>query len=475
MLLTGLRLLFICMIDIVGLVISPAQIHQAPLPIPTGQLIDSLVCLEDSQQSYAVYLPSYYSPDKKWPVIYAFDPIARGKLPVSLLEQTAETYGYLVFGSNNSRNGPWERCLAAINAMGTDTDSRFSIDPDRIYATGFSGGSRVASQLSVLTGNIRGVIGCGAGFPRGISPHSGLSFSYVALIGTQDMNYLEMQELVQELTQANMPHLMLTFDGGHSWPPSETLHAAVRWLETEAMRAALIPKRTALIQEIKTLHYTQLQSTDTTDSFEAYTLYQSLINHLEGLTDVSRFQQKVEALVGSASVRNAFSLQQKTAQQEADYLKVYEEAFLRISLSPVNGDSTMESDFWWKKEIKQLQKLLADETNPHAQLLAARMIDCLWRNAFVQYRDNFQFGKYGLAKKYARTWSLIQADQPSPYYAWAKCEAALSNEKRALKLLEQAIENGFSNRAYLDADETFVTVRQLKKYAEVVSKVPDDD
>jgi hypothetical protein len=59
-------------------------------------------------QSYELYVPSNYTPDRRWPIIYAFDPSAQGSRPLQFMKEAAETYGYLVAGSNNSRNGSWE-------------------------------------------------------------------------------------------------------------------------------------------------------------------------------------------------------------------------------------------------------------------------------------------------------------------------------------------------------------------------------
>ena len=79
--------------------------------IPKGQIVERIEALNDSSQSYALYLPSYYTPDRKWPVLYAFDPGARGRVPVERFKEAAEKYGWIVLGSNNSRNGPWDVSL----------------------------------------------------------------------------------------------------------------------------------------------------------------------------------------------------------------------------------------------------------------------------------------------------------------------------------------------------------------------------
>ncbi|HKQ93218.1 MAG TPA: hypothetical protein VJZ77_21330, partial [Blastocatellia bacterium] len=74
--------------------------------LPVGKIIERVVCLKDAGQSYALYLPSNYTTDRRWPVIYAFDPAARGLRPVERFKDAAEKYGYIIVGSNNSRNFP---------------------------------------------------------------------------------------------------------------------------------------------------------------------------------------------------------------------------------------------------------------------------------------------------------------------------------------------------------------------------------
>src|SRR5690348_15294041 len=111
-----------------------------------GTIADRVVTAADPQQSYALYLPSRYTPSKRWPVIFAFDPAGRGRAPVELFRAAAESRGYIVAGSNNSRNGPGRPQMAAVAAMVGDVEQRFSVDPQRLYAAGFSGAARVAGM-----------------------------------------------------------------------------------------------------------------------------------------------------------------------------------------------------------------------------------------------------------------------------------------------------------------------------------------
>ena len=79
-----------------------AAAAQAP---ERGVPLERVVCADDPSQTYALYLPSAYSPERQWSVIFAFHPAARGPLMVEKFRAAAEQYGYIVAASNNSRNG----------------------------------------------------------------------------------------------------------------------------------------------------------------------------------------------------------------------------------------------------------------------------------------------------------------------------------------------------------------------------------
>jgi len=86
------------------LLVFPALALYAAEP-SRGRIVNDMKCATDSSQSYALYLPSNYSPEQPWSLILAFDPRARGRTPVERFQAAAESYGYIVAGSNNSRNG----------------------------------------------------------------------------------------------------------------------------------------------------------------------------------------------------------------------------------------------------------------------------------------------------------------------------------------------------------------------------------
>ena len=156
--------------------------------------LDRVVCADDPTQTYALYLPAAYSPERQWGVIFAFHPAARGPLMVAKFRAAAEQYGYIVAASNNSRNGPHAVSAAAAKAMTTDVGHRFSVDPRRVYLAGMSGGARVATGIALANTLIAGVIASSAGFPDA-QPRTTVPFAVFATAGTEDFNYLEMRQL----------------------------------------------------------------------------------------------------------------------------------------------------------------------------------------------------------------------------------------------------------------------------------------
>ena len=130
-----------------------------------------------------------------------FHPGGRGRAIVETYQAAAEQYGYIVAGSNNSRNGPWAVSIAAVRAMSGDLASRFSIDAARVYLTGHSGGARVAMEVAMTSGSIAGVIASSAGFADS-RPRASVPFAVFGTAGTEDFNYIEMRLLDRKLTHA---------------------------------------------------------------------------------------------------------------------------------------------------------------------------------------------------------------------------------------------------------------------------------
>jgi len=272
--------------------------------LPKGTILDDVTCVADSRESYALYVPSTYSPERSWNLLMAFHPSARGRALVELYRTAAEQYGYIVAGSNTSRNGPWAVSLKAVQAMSDDLGRRFAIDARRVYLTGMSGGARVALQVALGSKAVAGVIASSAGFPDS-QPRQTVPFPLFATAGTEDFNYLEMRRLDRRLTS---PHRLVIFSGGHTLPPEAVAVEAVEWLELQAMAAGLRARDEGLIERLLDKRRRAIDHIDS-----AATLHQleTLVADFKGLRDVSQEATRAAALSKIGAIR-------KEVAREAD-------------------------------------------------------------------------------------------------------------------------------------------------------------
>jgi poly(3-hydroxybutyrate) depolymerase len=158
-------------IVLIVLLNSLAPAESVPSSLPAGTIIPKVVCRADNQQSYALYLPSNFSAARAWPIIYVFDPAARGQVAVETIRAAAEKFGYIVAASNNSHNGAMGDSAEAAKAMWQDTQQRFPVAEQRRYLSGMSGGARVATGIALACHNCAaGVIANAAGFPWAPNP-----------------------------------------------------------------------------------------------------------------------------------------------------------------------------------------------------------------------------------------------------------------------------------------------------------------
>jgi len=192
----------------------------------TGEVINHIPSIQDSGETFCLYLPKDYDSTKSWPIIYLYDAHARGKLPVNKYKDLAEKYQLVLVGSNNSQNGLQPEAYDKIaNDLFTTTQGILNISPTKIITAGFSGGGKVAATVAIKNSAVASVISCGAGLD--IRSLGSGYFNYITVVGKGDFNYWDMIETDQQISKTPLKHLLLTFDGIHEWPDVKTMSEAI--------------------------------------------------------------------------------------------------------------------------------------------------------------------------------------------------------------------------------------------------------
>ena len=449
--------------------------HAQTESIPRGQIVDSIEVLNDSSQSYALYLPSNYTPDRNWPVLYAFDPGARGRVPVERFKEAAEKYGWILVGSNNSRNGPWDISVNAWNAMQTDTHKRFAIDDERLYATGFSGGARAAVRIAAGCKCLAGVIASGAGFPRDLVPSPQMHFVFFGAAGVEDFNYPELKNLQELLTKAGIIHRVQTFEGRHEWPLVSVATAAVEWMELQAIKAGKRPRDDGFINATWQQILNDARTLEESKKYsDAYQLYLDLAQSFKGLRDVAEVETKVNQLGNSREVKAAIREEQTQIKKQREL----ESRLYSLIAGRGSGASTNQSEEAFDagnvlsnilSDLRKQSKASEDSTQ---RRIARRVLDGLFLGLVEQGISLLQTEKnYSASIKPLKLATEVNPDRAGAFFYLAWAYAANRDKKKSLQSLNAAVEKGFSDAAMIEANKAFDSLRYDPEYQQIMARL----
>jgi tetratricopeptide (TPR) repeat protein len=314
-------------------------------------LIDTVRCKNHPGYSYALYLPENYTDSANWPVIFIFDPGARGKLALTGFLEAAKQYGYILAGSNNSKNGlPNEELDKIINNLTTDIESKFSIDHNRIYTSGFSGGSRVASMVALKNSKVIGVIACGAGLPNSISDSQIPHVDYYGLVGDRDMNFQEMCILEEKLDSLGINTELRIFEGEHDWPSSDLLLEAVEWMELQAMIRGVKAKDSAFIISLVDKKENQIKMLLNQGKLvESVKYYENFSNWSPEYANTKHFRQQSDSIQQSKDYKKALKKWKEIRAEENKTQQTLISALKGIAYVELLPDSVRN---WWCIQAK---------------------------------------------------------------------------------------------------------------------------
>ncbi|MBO9201613.1 MULTISPECIES: hypothetical protein [Niastella] len=426
--------------------VKDGVVEAAPAPLDSfaiGKVIDTVACRADGSQTYAVYIPSTGG-KKALTVIYFFDPHASGSLPLNKYKALADKYGFLLIGSNNSKNGnDWNVTDAIWQILEDDTRKRFNINAERIYTAGFSGGAKAAGFAALNHPEIKGVIANGAGLPDGADA-SNYAFSFTGITGEGDMNMTELVAISSELNKTTTPHRLLFFNGKHEWAPEKTMDIAFAGLQFDAMRNKQLPVDETLIKSFaanskKTVE-SFINANDLVKAAAECALASNLLKNLSA--DAGWFSNKAASLTAMAAYKQQAQAQQQLLQREQQIKAHYAQQF--------NGGDMV----YWTKEIADLQtkaKASTAEGAMYQRLLAYLSL------AFYSFSNQLVGNHRDVgAEYYVNLYKMVDPANSEAWYFSAILHARLNDLAAVEADLLKAVACGFNDKARLHSQADFV-------------------
>jgi hypothetical protein len=415
---------------------------------PVGSLIPHVTTPADQKQSYALYLPSNFTPTRNWPIIYVFDPFARGDSAAKVVQAAAERFGYIIAASNNSRNGPAGGSREAAQAMWNDTQQRLPIDPNRRYFAGLSGGARVATSLALNCGCAAGVIGNAAGFPVGTESSDSTKFAYFATVGDADFNFEEFAQLRPKLDASGIRYVIRTFDGPHGWAPGDIWMEALEWMDIQAMATGSVPRDPARIQAALDANLARASKLEVSgDSLAAFREYQSILRSFRNLADIGPAQARLSQLEKSKSLK---------AAQKQEKAELEEQA--RLEAMPSSQMAKLPDGELDVAAFSDLRAAFADlkqqaSGNDRASMVKRRALSGLVVQAFESGENSIAKKDYRVALQYFDLAATGSANPAGAHYERARVYAIISDKKNMLSELNKCLAAGVHNPSALDAEE----------------------
>jgi len=423
---------------------------QKPADLPSPGPIVDVTCASDATQNYALYLPSAYTSAKRWPIIYFFDPGGRGRRPLELYKDIAEAYGFILAGSNNSRNFSSDQSKA-VNATWQDTHARLALDEHRSYASGFSGGARVAGAMAFSgpPGQIAGVIAYGAGYPSNKTASKD-DLPYFFAVGDQDFNWPEVINIRREREEQGSPYRVRVYSGRHQWAPAAVMEEAVQYMNLKAMQAGNLVPDAGFIDRLLDKIRTEAADAETRkDSIAQLGAYRALVSDFTGLRDVKEAADKLTALQQSPALKAALKSER---EQISEQYKLEQEISPKIAAV---ADNSADDSPALRLEVRQQMGALSDQArhskNDQKRLISSRAFSGIFVGAMEDGQQQLAARHFEKAEAYFDLMRQV-SDDPWPILLLADTHAAAGNRKLAIKDLQEAVRQGLTDRTVIDSD-----------------------
>lgn len=440
--------------------VDSSLILKSPLndTIQKEKIVSPVICVDDPSKSYALYIPKPSS-NKPLPVIYFFDPHADGLLPLKKYKELADSFHFILVGSNDSKNGKdWNDAETIWNSLNDDVQKRVAVDPDRIYTCGFSGGAKVATFIALHHNNIRGVIANGAGL-EDITTAGNFNFSFTAITGTGDMNMTDLVSIDKILDKSLVRHRIIFFKGIHQWAPVSTMLIAFEGLQFDAMQKNLIPQDTAfigrfLINNQRAIE-AELKEKDLINAQETCSLVTSMLDNVSD--ESSWFHKKEDSIIQTSAYQKQEQDRQTLLNKEENIKAVYQQHFQN------------EDEAYWNQTIAEVNSKSKGKSPEAAmyQRLNAYLSLAFYSlsNQLVNQNQNKEAGYFV---------SLYKKADPTNTEAWylaAILDARNGRIEETKADLEKAAELGFTDKNRLEQQPEFTNSKVNINLDEIEKKM----
>ena len=414
---------------------------QPSKPILILDSIYKILILNDTTQSYQLYIPAKASDLSKVSVIVFFDPHGAGYIPIGKYKYLANQLGVVLVGSNSSQNGQSEAQSSQIaNNLLSDLTVRMGCNPSLITLCGFSGGAKVALNYGANNAQIGRVIYMGAALP--IKPSHPLALFGFA--GQQDMNYSDLLQFAAQFENTNSANLLIEWQGKHEWLDEQHFQYAILWLLHQVSGQSKTTDSLVISKAFKNLALQRETCKRQTDAIGE----EQYLHLLAMLTDTKICKEELSKLHQSTPYLKAFAQRQQVLQNETAQKQLLLAAFQN------------QNSEWWAKVIKGYTM----SQNPSDKRLLGFISLACYSYSTQLLKQNNQEG----AAKILDIYELADPTNTDQLYFHAQLNASQGNAEKSMVYLQKAVKNGFTDKGKIEAEPAFSTLKTQPRFTEIL-------
>ncbi|HJO04504.1 MAG TPA: hypothetical protein QGG47_11075 [Acidobacteriota bacterium] len=469
--------------------------------IRPGEVADIVRSLHAPDQTFAVYLPSEYTPERTWPALFLMDPRGRARVPLELFRPAAERLGYVLVSSYNTASDVSEDVNSpALEAMLTDGTRLFALDNRRFYLGGFSGTARLAWEFAEqLQASVAGIVAFGGGVPGGFVLPDEAGYAYYGAAGTTDFNYDEMRTLDRRLDGGGIAHRFEYFIGGHSWGPEEVCTRALEWMELQAMKARLRAPVRTLAADLYTRRVLEAQAWESRaraappsagnpapgagsedpvvdqraiDTYEAWLRYSALLVDFDGVigrSELDRIADRVRAFGELVAVADVAGLTDRLTARHRAFVEELGTVVqqLRAGDRQIDGAELIQY-----LDLERIKRQAADFDSPMRALAGQRLIESVFvLFAYYQPRDYLAQGDPAAALELLEVADFLRPDSFNVLLFQARAYAQNGDSGQAVETLRRAHAIRELDASALGDDPYFDPIRGAAGFLELIAQL----
>lgn len=436
--------------------------------IVKGGVTDSLTIPGMEGKTFAVYAPRDYSLERKWPVVFVFDPQGRGAITANLFRQAAEEQQYLVASANlNLKSEPLDSIIKSATSMMNSIFNSFPVHPDLVYSAGMGEGAQVASALPMFYRKMAGVMAVGNSFVNPNYVDRKYPYMFIAVAGDKDYMVYEMEDYLRFYDDLDFKTEAYYFNGKEDlWPEVGVVSNAMTGFTLEAVRKGT---RTADGDFIRKLYESEIayveQLRRTRNFYDAY----EKLGRMEDKYEDFGFEEEIEDRMKEIKKTSEFKSQRRDFRQATYYEKEQQEEYEYLLRSDVFS-ANFQNIGWWAYQVDELEKLKKSSIRARSNM-AYRLhgyLDFLTKRQFDAILKSEAPIDAKIFISVLRT--AIRKDDPEAYFNIISLAGSDGDYETAFLYLEDLLKTGYSDVEALYNIEGTLDLQFTREYNEIIKK-----